>query len=179
MHRIYYGLRNAHLPPVEHERISLDANVYSRWLRLAAAMVLCALTLPTFAANELFTGTWKVDTKRPRLRAPATSNGVLHIDASAEDFNLTRAQEGSSPDLTIHARFDGNTYGVINSNEADAVKCWLSDARTVQVQLFKSAATVEWVTLEVSKDGKTLKWTTVVTDARGKETKSSLVFEKQ
>jgi hypothetical protein len=143
------------------------------------AAILCALALPVLAFSDLFTGTWKVDAAKSRVHAAGSSNQILHIETTAENFDMTRSNEGSPPDLTVHARFGGDVFGVINSNEVDAVKCWRNDARTISAQFFKSGSTAEWVTLEASKDGKSLKWTTSITDAKGKESKSSLVFEKQ
>lgn len=144
-----------------------------------AAIIICALAVPVLAFGDLFTGTWRVDAAKSKVHTAEISNQLLHIETTAEDFDMTRSNDGSPPDLTVHARFGGDVFGVINSNEVDAVKCWRNDARTISVQFFKSGATAEWVTLEVSKDGKVLKWTTSITDAKGKETKSSLVFEKQ
>ena len=150
-----------------------------RFVRLA--ILLFAVVLPSHSANDPFTATWKLDVSKSKFRAEPPKESTLTIQANDDELTLVREllrQSGPAPKLTISANFGGKLYGVINSPEVDAVKCWRKDKRTIMLQLLQSGATVSWWTVEVSKDGKSLKLTSSTSDAKGKETQFSETFDR-
>jgi hypothetical protein len=149
------------------------------WLTRLAAI---AIPVPlVFGAIDLFSGTWKLDPAKSKLRPPAIQSETIRIETENEDITLIREGTDSKGDpfqLKLHAQFGGNVFGLMNSSAFASVRLWRTDSRTIMVEFMKSGATVESATIKASKDGKVLKWTTTIRDAKGKEAKYTAVFDK-
>ena len=142
---------------------------------------LLTIPLSCFAADDPFTGSWKLDPARTKS-VPAATPTVIRIEAGTGSmvFVEHRPKATREPyDLTVRADFGGKVAGVMDSPEIDAAKCWRSDSRTILIEFLSGGATFEWQTAEVSKNGKTLKITISLPDANGKEIKSAAFYEKQ
>jgi hypothetical protein len=149
--------------------------------RVVVLATLLAIPFCCFAADDPFTGTWKLDVNKTKT-APAATPPVIHIEAGTAGMVLVenRPNANRGPyDLKIRTDFGGKVTGVIDSPEVDALKCWRSDSHTILMEFLCGGTTFEWQTLEVSKNGKTLKVTLTLPDANGKETKYVAFYEKQ
>ena len=151
-------------------------------MRFLSLAILLTIPASYGATDDLFTGTWKLDSSRMRTQSAAARAPILHIDA--EPAGMTLSEQRTSPagekyDFALHAEFGGKINGVISSPEIDAVKCWRSDSHKIVIEFFNGGSVLEWWTAEVSKGGKALKITSTATGADGKEISASFLYEKQ
>jgi hypothetical protein len=141
-----------------------------------------ALTAHCLASGDPFTGKWKFDPGRSKLQTVPPKSESLTIQADGNEITLHRERsnaQGELSKLSLFGRFGGEVFGILDSDEVDALRCWRSDKRTVLFQLLKSVVTVQWLTAELSKDGKALKLTETIIDTNGREIQSIWHFDRQ
>jgi hypothetical protein len=148
-------------------------------IRVVLFLVLAA---HSFASGDPFTGKWKFDPGRSKLHTAPPKSESLTIQADGNEITIDRERsnaQGELSKLRLFGRFGGKVFGILDSNEVDALQCWRSNNRTVLFQLFKSAVTVQWLAAELSKDGKALKLVETTINTNGREIQSTWYFDRQ
>ena len=143
------------------------------------ALALCVPLLT--AAEDPFSGDWKLDQPKSKTPVKGPQTQFLHIEADDAHLNILHKgidASGAAAQWWIKADFNGSMAGVFHSPDMDAVTCLRSDPRTILLKLSRDAVTIGYRTIEVSKNGRTLKVTTA-SEAGGKETKTVETFGRQ
>jgi|SRR5271157_1244235 len=158
--------------------------ISSAVMRALILAALLALPLPaaSVAAEDPFTGRWKLDETKVRNQPETPRTQFLSIEVAGARITITHQgvdAKGAPVEWAIHADLEGKLFGVIDSPDTDFVRCWRSDPHTLLLKIIRNSSTARWETAELSKNGKSLKVTQTTLDAKGKETKSVLWFDKQ
>jgi len=145
-------------------------------------LVLVAAT-ETSAQSNPFTGTWKMNAAKTKIKAVAplkddtvtitTANGedVIEGDGTATDGSLTHRKfaapvKGGTGKFLLAGPYDGVSVKVPNENTRDVTET-------------KAGKEALHFTAVVSKDGKTMTVTVKGVDAQGKPLSGVAVYEKQ
>jgi hypothetical protein len=147
------------------------------------AVLLCALAMTAgAAAQDPFTGTWKLNHAKSHLPPPVPRSLVTQI--ACDDTSVSVREEivdadGKAQTVTVRAGLDGKDYPVVGTPVADMVSYQRGDARTLKGTSKKGGKVLVHETVVVSADGKTMTATYTGLDAQGKEIVGTAVFEKQ
>jgi hypothetical protein len=150
-----------------------------RLLRLV--VVLLSISIPLFAAESPFSGTWKFNPSKGDPIPPVMKSSTARIDADEENFKLNQDftdEKGQSSNVTFEAKFDGKDYPVTGDPDTDSVSLHRVSQREVILTFKKGGKIVFKNTAIVSRDGKTT--TLNVTDySEGKPKTGTEVYDKQ
>lgn len=140
------------------------------------------LALLLFAANDPFSGTWKLNPAKSKLPSPAPQSIVSHIDADSDSIRIREEfvdEKGQKYIVTVEAKFDGKDYPINGSPFADAVSYRRLARRTIEGVAKKAGKVILRESVVVSADGRTLTGTYSSTDAKGEPLTGFAVFDKQ
>ena len=144
-------------------------------------LALCVPQWAALAADDPFSGDWKLDQPKAKTPVKGPQTQFLHIEADEAHLNILHKgidAAGAPAQWWIKADFNGALAGVFHSPDMDAVTCLRSDPHTILLKLSRDAVTIGWRTIEVSKNGRTLKVTTAL-ESGGKQSKTVETFGKQ
>ena len=156
-------------------RLSAIVGVFT----LAVALV---FSLPAAAADDPFTGTWKLNLAKSKLQPPLPKSQTVTIQVSGNAIRVREevvAEDGQTMVVTVDAKFDGKDYPINGSPVADQVAYQRVSARTIKGTAKKAGKIVVREMATVSRDGKTLTGSYSGTDAEGKKISGTAVFDKQ
>jgi hypothetical protein len=140
-----------------------------------------SLSVGLLAAESPFSGTWKLNTSKGHLIAPAMKSSTAQIDADQENFKLKQDfvdDKDQSSTATFEAKFDGKDYPVNGDPNIDSVSARRVNDRQLFVTFKKAGKVVATNSVSVSKDGKTT--TCKYTDhSEAKPKEGTYVYEKQ
>jgi hypothetical protein len=149
-----------------------------RILRVLCVLLLFAVT--ALAADDPFTGTWKLNLAKSKLLVgDNTKSDVYHMVADDRTIKFTDEVilDKQVRNITVDAKFDGKYYPIKGDPDTDAV-AYHRNGNTVTVTLQKSGRVVGKDTVVVSRDGQI---TTVTFTVHSKEKPQigTAVYEKQ
>jgi|SRR5580704_9241775 hypothetical protein len=149
-----------------------------RILRVLCALLLFALT--ALAADDSFTGAWKLNLAKSRLLAgDTTKSDVYHL--VVEDGTLKFTDEvvldGAVHNITVDAKLDGKYYPIKGDSETDAVS-YHRNGNILMVTLKKDGKVVGKDKLVVSQDGQ-ITTVTFTIYSKEKSQTGTAVYEKQ
>lgn len=149
---------------------------------LRAAMLAYLLAIGLSAADDPFSGTWKLNLAKSKLPPPLVQSQIVRIEANAESIRMTEDivdAEGKPVHITLEARFDGKFYPVKGSHLADAVSFRRVDRRTLESKVQKDGKVVETEKVVLSRDGKSMTATFTGTDSKGAKITGVAVVDRQ
>lgn len=142
-------------------------------------LLACMLVLPTFAAGDPFSGTWKLNVAKSKLQSPAPESDTVRIEIEGNDLTIQQEgvdDKGEPFKLTVQGGFDDSRYGITGSRYADAISFRRPGGRHIVAEVRKAGVAVAWFDAEVS--GNTMKVNFSVLDPEGKEVKSLAVLQR-
>lgn len=145
--------------------------------------VLCALLLfvvAALAADDPFTGAWKLNIAKSKLLAgDKTKSDVYHLvtDDSTIKFTDEVILDNEVRNITVDAKFDGKYYPIKGDPDTDAV-AYHRNGNTMTVTLKKAGKVVGKDKLVVSQDGQ-ITTVTFTVYSEGKPLTGTAVYEKQ
>ncbi|MBZ5538099.1 MAG: hypothetical protein LAO31_19275 [Acidobacteriia bacterium] len=151
----------------------------SRW---KLAVVLCCVSLCVFAAEDPFSGQWKLNPSKSKLPPPLPQSQVSYIEADATHIQVREEiinDKGERMTITVDAKFDGKDYPIVGAPSADTVAYQRLNSRTVKGVAKKDGKVILRETVVVSPDGMTMTGTYHGTDATGRQVRAVAVFDKQ
>ncbi len=152
-----------------------------RALLFSAAAVLFVAVV-SYAANDVFMGTWKLNEAKSRL-SPSTGQNTTVVYAPAGDsVRLTRDGTGPSGQPTHSewmGKFDGMDYAVTGDATYDTLAIRMVSDHILSGTLKKGGNVIATYRVVVSPDGRSRTVTFTGTDANGMKTTSTAVYEKQ
>ena len=141
-----------------------------------------AISLLLQAAQDPFSGVWKLNLSRSRLPPPIPKSQTARVDVNASGIRISEeivSDTGERMNISVDARFDGKDYPIKGSPFADSVSYQRIDRFTIKGVGKKAGKVIMHETVVVSRDGKTMTGTYSGTDASGKQVAAVAVFEKQ
>jgi hypothetical protein len=141
-----------------------------------------ALSLLLQAAEDPFSGVWKLNLSKSKLSPPIPKSQIARVDAGASGIRISEeivSDTGERMNISVDAKFDGKDYPVNGSPYADGVSYQRIDRFTIKGVGKKAGKIIMHETVVVSPDGKTMTGTYSGTDASGKQVTAIAIFEKQ
>ena len=142
--------------------------------------VLLLLAVTAFAADDPFTGSWKLNIAKSKLLADdKTKSDVYHMAVSdgAMKFTDEVILDEGVRNITVDAKFDGKYYPIKGDPDTDTV-AYHRNGNTLMVTLKKGNKVVGKDKLVVSPDGK-ITTVTFTVFSEEKPLTGTAVFEKQ
>jgi hypothetical protein len=141
-----------------------------------------ALSLLLQAAEDPFSGVWKLNLSKSKLSPPIPKSQIARVAARASGIRISEeivTDTGERMNISVDAKFDGKDYPVNGSPYADGVSYQRIDRFTIKGVGKKAGKVIMYETVVVSPDGKTMTGTYSGTDASGKQVTAIAVFDKQ
>ena len=126
-----------------------------RQLRLL--FVILTLSLAVFAAENPFSGTWKLNLAKSKLPPPALQNDIAKVDADDNGLKLSEDitdDKGQPLKISVEAKFDGKDYPVTGDPSSDSISYRRVGTNTLTSTSKKGGKITSKATIVVSKDGK-------------------------
>jgi hypothetical protein len=146
---------------------------------LGVCLVVAALSL---AADDAFTGTWKLNEGRSKISAGMPKNSTVVYEATGENVKVTidgTDASGKATHSEWSGKFDGKDYPVTGDPSADTRSVKKVDDHTLAVNSKKDGKIRTSGRVVVSADGKTRTVTISGTDSKGTKVTSVAVYDKQ
>jgi hypothetical protein len=145
-----------------------------------ALFVLAAATC--FAANDAFTGTWKLNESKSKIAAGAPKNQTVVYEAAGDSTKVTidgTDADGNPTHSEWTGKFDGKDCPSTGNPNEDMRSAKMINDHTYHVVSKKGGKVVLTAHVVVAPDGKSRTVTTHGTDSKGKKYTSVAVYEKQ
>jgi hypothetical protein len=152
-----------------------------RQLSLAFAGVLLG-GMVALAADDPFTGTWKLNAAKSKIGAGAPTNSTVIYAPAGDSMKVTvDVVDGSGKPSHNEwtGKFDGKDYPVTGDSQADTRAYTKVNNRTLTTTGKKGGKVVSSGKIVVSADGKSRTVTNEITTSDGKKVTSTAVFDKQ
>jgi hypothetical protein len=148
---------------------------------LRALAVVVVLAVITAAADDPFTGTWKLNRGKSKLLPGDTT--ISDVYRTVADNNTIRIKEQMTDDrgvhnITVEARFDGKDYPVTGDPMSDSVSYERVKPDRIKITTKKGSQITAEASTAVSRDGRTITVHFVVY-AGEKSQSGTAVYEKQ
>jgi hypothetical protein len=150
-----------------------------RLLRMVS--VLLIVIVPALAADNPFTGTWKLNLAKSRLLpGDTTKSDIYRAVAGESTIRITEhVSDGKGlHDITVDAKFDGKDYPVKGDLVSDSVAYHRLSADRIKVITKKGAQITAKAIAAVSRNRKTIIVNFTVYE-HGEARKGMAVYEKQ
>lgn len=150
---------------------------------IVACAVIATLVIPIWlvAADDPFSGVWKLNLSKSMLPPPVPKSQMVHIKAGSGSIEIREEidnQQGGPTEVSVKAKFDGKEYPVDGSPFADSVIYERVDSHTIKGIAKKDGKVVSHETVILSKDGRTMTGTYTARDPSGKPVTATAVFER-
>ena len=152
-----------------------------RQLSLAFAGVLLG-GMVALAADDPFTGTWKLNAAKSKIGAGAPTNSTVIYAPAGDSVKCTvDGVDGSGKPSHNEwtGKFDGKDYPITGDANADMRSYTKVNDRTLSTTQKKGGKVVSTGKIVVSADGKSRTVTNDITSADGKKIASTAVYDKQ
>jgi len=149
---------------------------------LSVLLVCLAAAAVTAAADDAFSGTWKLNDAKSKVGAGLGKNSTVVYEAIGDSVKVTI--EGTTADGKAFkdewtGKFDGKDYPVTGNPTTDARAYKKINDHTLEVTGKKDGKLTITVKITVSADGKTRTVTGSQTDSAGKKVAMTAVYDKQ
>jgi hypothetical protein len=150
-------------------------------LHVALAIVLCVGASTVAAAQDLFNGTWRLNTAKSKYDpgpGPEKATTTIKTDGTTWTATSSSSYEGKPLETSYTVKLDGTPGPIKGSPVADMVSVKKIDDRTVEMKNMKGGQTTGEYRVTFSADGKTATVTGTVMTPKGEKTKVTAVYEK-
>jgi len=148
---------------------------------LRVVTMVLALSLSLFAAENPFSGTWRLNLSKSKMTPPPKGE-IVRVDADDNGIKVTddvTEVEGRLNEVNYEAKFDGKDYPAKGTHDFDAVSFHRVNSNTLKAKTKKAGKVVGHYTFVVSEDGKTTTLNYTETRPEGKPIKGLAVYDKQ
>jgi hypothetical protein len=152
-----------------------------RTLLLTVAVVFAAAAL-CLAAEDAFTGTWKLNEAKSKIPTGAPKNNTVVYEAVGDSVKLTTDGtdgQGNPTHDEWTGKFDGKDYPATGDPNSDTRSAKKINDHTLAFTLKKGGKVTATVRTVVAPDGKTRTVTFNGTDPQGKKFTSTAMYDKQ
>lgn len=149
---------------------------------LAALVVCLAAAAVSIAADDAFTGTWKLNEAKSKLSAGMNKNTTVVYAVSGDSVKVTLdgvAGDGTATHDEWTGKFDGKDYPVTGNPLTDTRAYKKVNDHTLEATGKKGDKVVLTAKITVSADGKSRTVVATQTGADGKKSTSTAVYDKQ
>jgi hypothetical protein len=149
---------------------------------MALSIGLCFLGAAVGLAQDVQTGTWKLNEAKSKLAPGAPKNHTVVYEAAGDMIKVTvdgTNADGSAAHNEWTGKFDGQDYAVTGDPASDMRAYKQKNANTLEITIKKGGKVTVTGTIVVSGDGKSRTVTTSGVDPDGKKFKSVAVYDKQ
>jgi hypothetical protein len=153
----------------------------ARTIKLTLVLCFVGVAL-SFAADDAFMGTWKLDEAKSKLAAGAPKNNTVVYEAVGDNVKITvdgTDSDGKPTHNEWTGKFDGKDYPVTSDSTSDTRSYTKIDARTLGFNAKKGGAVITSGRVVVSADGTSRTVTVSGKDSKGKKFTSTAVYEKR
>jgi hypothetical protein len=151
--------------------------------KLLVAFAGCVLGgMVALAADDPFTGTWKLNAAKSKIGAGAATNNTVVYAAAGDSVKVTvDGVDGSGKPSHSEwtGKFDGKDYPVTGDASADMRSYTKVNDKTLSFSQTKGGKVILSGKIVISADGKSRTVTTETTTADGKKVASTVVYDKQ
>lgn len=146
-------------------------------------LAMCLLGLaPTRAADDTFSGTWKLNEAKSKISAGQAKNNTVVYEMSGDSIKCTidgTGPDGSAAHNEWTGKFDGKDYPVTGDPDEDTRAYKRVSDHQLAITVKKGGKVIETGRIVVSADGKTRTVTTHGVDAKGMKVSATVVYDKQ
>ena len=145
-------------------------------------LVLCLLGKAVCFADDVFTGTWKLNEAKSKLTLGAPKNKIVVYEVAGDNVKVTidgTDKDGKPTHNEWTGKFDGKDYPVAHDPTSDARSYTKIDDRTLGFNIKKAGRVTTSGRIVVSEDGKSRTVTSSGTDSKGKKVSGTAVYDKQ
>lgn len=150
---------------------------------ILAVLVACLATAAVgFAADDAFSGTWKLNEAKSKLSAGMNKNTTVTYAVSGDSVKITLDGVGADGKATHDewtGKYDGKDYPVTGNPLTDTRAYKKVNDHTLEATGKKGDKVVLTAKITVSADGKTRTVVATQTGADGKKSTSTAVYDKQ
>ena len=149
---------------------------------LSVLFVCLAAATVAVAADDAFSGTWKLNEAKSKAGAGLGKNSMVTYETMGDSVKVTiegTTAEGKAFKDEWTGKFDGKDYPVTGSATTDSRAYKKINDHTLEVSGKKDGKVTVTVKITVSADGKTRTVTGSQTDAAGKKVSMTAVYDKQ
>jgi len=149
---------------------------------LSVLLVCLAAAAVAVAADDAFSGTWKLNDAKSKVGAGLGKNSTVVYEAMGDSVKVTI--EGTTADGKAFkdewtGKYDGKDYPVTGNPTTDSRAYKKINEHTLEATGKKDGKVTITVKITVSADGKTRTVTGSQTDAAGKKVAMTAVYDKQ
>ena len=153
-----------------------------RRFQIALALSLCAAFATLSAADDPFSGTWRLNTAKSKYEggpAPEKASVTIQSDGTTSTVKSESTVDGQSYSTSYTAKLDGTPAPLQGSPVADMISVKKIDERTRELTSTKGGKTVSQSRATLSADGKAVTVVGSGLNPKGVEVKFTAVYEKQ
>lgn len=148
-----------------------------------AVFTICILAVGLFAAENPFTGTWKLNAAKSKLAGSGIgASGGVRVESDGKTYKAsvdTTDEKGQPIKFDYQATLDGKPSKVTGSTAIDELSLKRVNDHTIDATGKKDGKVVYTDKRTVSKDGKTYTISRNTTSPAGKAVHAMIVFDKQ
>lgn len=145
-------------------------------------LAVCLAAVAACLADDLSTGTWKLDEAKSHLGAGTPKNSTVIYEPAGDSVKVTIDGTDAAGNPTHNewtGKFDGKDYPVTGDPLSDARSLRRIDSHTLALRVRKDGKVTITGRVVLSPDGKSRVVTTTGTDAQGHKVKSVAYYDKQ
>jgi hypothetical protein len=158
----------------------------NRAVSVFAFLFLAAVALPSFAEENPFLGTWKLNLEKSKFEsapAPKSQTRTIAVQGNGVKYSFEGVSADGTPFAYSFVTYYDGTEAAITGNGtpagADSVTLKLVNAHKAEGTLHKGGKDLGKVVAEVSKDGRVATVKLKGKTADGKEYSTESVYDKQ
>lgn len=145
-------------------------------------LAVCLVAVAACFADDLSTGTWKLNEAKSHLGAGAPKNSTVVYEPAGDSVKVTIDGTDAAGNPTHNewtGKLDGKDYPVAGDPLSDTRSLRRIDSRTLALRVKKDGKVTITGRIVLSPDGKSRVVTTTGTDAQGHKVKSVTYYDKQ
>lgn len=154
-------------------------------MKVRAAVLTLSVCLAAVAAclaDDLSTGTWKLNEAKSHLGAGMPKNSTVTYEPAGDSVKITldgTDAAGNPTHIVWTGKFDGKYYPVAGGSGSDVRSGRRINSRTLLTRVKREGKVIITTRIEISPDGKSRVVTSTATNAQGEKVKSVSYYDKQ
>lgn len=145
-------------------------------------LAVCLAAVAACLADDLSTGTWKLNEAKSHLGAGITKNSTVTYEPAGDSVKITldgTDAAGNPTHIVWTGKFDGKDYPVTGGSGSEVRSVRRINSRTLVTRVKRDGKVIISTRIDYSADGKSRVVTSTVTNAQGQKVKSVAYYDKQ
>jgi hypothetical protein len=145
-------------------------------------LAVCLAAVAACFADDLSTGTWKLNEAKSHLGAGITKNSTVIYEPVGDSVKITldgTDAAGNPTHIVWTGKFDGKDYPVTGGAPSEVRSVRRINSRTLLTRVKRDGKVIISTRIDLSPDGKSRVVTSTVTNAHGQKVKSVAYYDKQ